>query len=67
MNRSLLEGIAFVLMLLALPFASLGTAGEMQVFTILALGVMAIGGVTLPVLKIAGKDDDKQDAEDKSR
>lgn len=64
MNTLLLQGIAFILMLLALPLASIGTVNEMQMVSVLALSVIAIGGITPPILKFVGDTEDDGEDED---
>ncbi len=53
MRRTTILSIAFVLLLLALPLISLGTINEVAWMWWLGLGLLAVGLLTAPVLRLA--------------
>jgi len=63
MNKLVLQGIALLLILLALPLASLGTLGDVMWLIVGSLILTAIGGLTPPVLKFVGNDDDDKESQ----
>lgn len=65
MNTMVLQGAALVLMLLALPLASLGTTSDATWANVAAIGVLTVGGLIPPVLRYLGDDeDDEPDADE---
>ena len=57
MNKMLVQGIAFILLLLSLPLASIGTTTETTFVSILALALIAVGGIVPPILRFVGNDE----------
>lgn len=68
MNTMVLQGAALVLMLLALPLASLGTTSDATWANVAAIGVLTVGGLIPPALRFLGDDeDDEPDEPDDDR
>ena len=64
MNKLMIQGGVLVLMLLALPLTSLGTTTSLDWANYLGLGAIAVGGLTMPVLRFVGDDEDDDSDED---
>lgn len=65
MNKLLVQGVVLFLMLAALPLTSVGTTTSLQWLAYLGLASLAIGAVTMPILRFAGSEDsDDGDGED---
>jgi hypothetical protein len=60
MNTMVLQGAALVLMLLALPLASLGTTSDATWANVAAIGVLTVGGLVPPALRYLGDDEDDE-------
>jgi hypothetical protein len=63
MNPILIQGAALVLMLLALPLASVGTTQDATWAQVAAVVVVAVGGLVPPALRYLGDDDEPADDE----
>lgn len=61
MNKLVIQGIALVVMLAALPLASIGTTAGLLWASIAGLVAITLGGLIPPVLRFVGKSEDSQD------
>jgi hypothetical protein len=58
LNPTILQAIAFVLFLLALPLLSFGTVEEQEVLWYVGLAMIVIAGVLPPLGRFLGEEDD---------
>lgn len=61
-----IQGIVLVVMILALPLASLGTTTDATWASVTALGMVGVASLVPPVMRFVGPqadDDDEQDAD----
>ncbi len=58
MNKLILQGIALLLMLAALPLTSIGSTSETLWVSIVGLVALTIGGLTPPVLRFVGSSEE---------
>lgn len=64
MRRTTILSIAFVLLLLAMPLISLGTINETAWMWWLGLGLLAVGLLTPPILRLRSAVRDARDEPD---
>lgn len=63
MKQLTIQGIVLVLMLVALPLASIGTSTDTQWLAVAALVVFGVAALVPPVRRFAGgSDDDEEDS-----
>lgn len=66
MHKLMIQGGVLVLMLLALPLTSLGTTTGLDWANYLGLGAIAVGGLTMPVLRFVGDDEEDENDEEEN-
>ena len=59
-----IQGVVLVLMLLALPLTSLGTAGDQSWAQVAGIAVLGLAALVPPVMRFAGPDEDGEGADD---
>lgn len=59
MTRKRALGIALVLLLIAFPLTSLGTAGDRPALWWAGLALLVIGGLIAPLTRFMGDDDEE--------